>query len=187
MQTIDFAELSRLSDELDARKPYVELIDGIRVPKVSPRTRHSFLQSELGMLFRAWAAGRGGVGTEWRLWLVPTGDQRTSLVPDVAYVANERLDELGDDAYEMPPIAPDVAVEIRSPGDRRRRIERKIELYLSYGARLVLDVDPGTRAIFAHDGTGVQTFHDGDRFEHPAVVGLSFDVRALFDAGERRR
>lgn len=187
MQIIDFAELSRLSDELDARKPYLELIDGVRVPKVSPRTRHSFLQLELGTLFRAWAAGRGSVGTEWRLWLVPTGGQRTSLVPDVAYVSQERLAELGDEAYEMPPFAPDVAVEIRSPGDRRRRIERKIELYLTYGARLVLDVDPATRTIFAHDGSAMRAFRDGDRFQHAAVAGLSFDVSALFDAGERRR
>ena len=185
MQTIDFAELSRLSDDLDARKPYVELIDGVRVPKVSPRTRHTFLQGELYVLFRAWATGRGRVGPEWRLWLVPTGEQRSSLVPDVAYVSQERLDQLGDEAHEMPPFAPDVAVEIRSPGDRRKRIERKIELYLSYGARLVLDVDPRTRTIFAHDGSGMRAFRDGDRFEHGAVPGLEFDVCALFDAGGR--
>jgi Uma2 family endonuclease len=185
VQTIDFAELSRLSDELDARKPYVELIDGVRVPKVSPRTRHSMVQAELLVLFRIWALGRGRAGTEWRLWLVPTGGQRSSLVPDVAYVSQKRLDELGDDAYEMPPFAPDVAVEVRSPGDRRKRIERKIELYLSHGAHLVLDVDPRTRTIFAHDEGGLHAFRDGDRFEHVAVPGLEFEVRALFDAAGR--
>jgi len=36
LHTIDFAELSRLSDELDAEKPYIELIDGRCYP--SPAT-----------------------------------------------------------------------------------------------------------------------------------------------------
>jgi Uma2 family endonuclease len=184
VQTIDFAELSRLSDVLDARKPYLELINGRKVRKVSPKTRHSRLQMKLGTILDAWATGRGVVGTEWRFWLVPTGEERTSLVPDVAYVSNERFNRLDGDAREMPPFAPDIAVEIRSPGDRASNVQRKIELYLAHGSTLVIDVDPQTRRIVLHDASTMSVLPEGDRFEHAAVPGLTFDVRALFASVE---
>lgn len=186
MHTIDFAELARISGELDAEKPYIELIDGIEVPKVSPKTRHSLLQAQLAGILRGWAGEGGVVGTEWRVWLVPTGPRRSSLVPDVAYVAKERLDPLSDQAYEMPPFAPDIVVEIRSPDDRPRNIARKVDLYLKHGAKVVLDVDPDSRVIVAHDSASTRTFRDGDVFEHPAAPGLTFDLRALFDSVKRR-
>jgi Uma2 family endonuclease len=182
LQTIDFSELLRLSDRLDATKPYVELIDGSAQRKVSPKTRHGFLQLELGSILRDWARGRGRAGTEWRFWLVPTGDRRTSLVPDVAFVSQERFATLEGEARESPPFAPDIAIEIRSPGVRERTIQRKIELYLAHGSKLVLDVDPDARRIVVHDGLGTVTIKDGDRFEHASAPGLSFDVTTLFDS-----
>jgi len=182
LQTIDFAELSRLSDELDAEKPYFELIDGLEVQKVSPQSHHSQLQLELGIILKAWVAGQGVVGTEWRFWVIPTGERRTSLVPDVALISNDRYLALDDDAKRMPPFAPDIAVEIRSPDDRQRNIQRKIELYLAHGSRLVLDVDPTEQTIIAHDHFLSRTFKEDQRFEHPEVPGLSFQLRALFES-----
>ena len=67
------------------------------------------------------------------------------------------------------------------PARSSGNIKRKIELYLAYGSQLVLDVDPAKRTITVHDATSIRALHDGDVFEHPAVPGLSFDVRALFD------
>jgi Uma2 family endonuclease len=187
LQTIHFAELSRLSQELDAEKPYFELIEGLEVQKVSPQTRHSRLQGKLFTILDAWANERGIAGTEWRFWLIPTAQRRTSLVPDVAYVSRRRFAALGEDQREMPPFAPDIAVEIRSPGERRRNLQRKVELYLAHGSNLVLDVDPKTRTIVAHDGAASRTFTEHERFEHPAAPGLSIDVRKLFASVEEPR
>ncbi len=184
LQTIDFAELDRLSTELDAEKPYIELIDGLEVRKMSPQTRHGFLQLELGVILRAWAAGQGIVGTEWRFWLVPVGERRASLVPDVAYLSNERFRALPKEARQAPPLAPDIAVEIRSPDDRPRNIQRKIELYLAHGSRLVLDVDPESRQIAAHDRSSTRIFKTGDQFEHPAAAGLAFSLDDLFQSAD---
>lgn len=180
VQTIDYAELSRLSNELDAEKPYFELIDGIRLQKTNGRFTHGRLQLEFGAILDGWADGRGQVGVEWRFWLVPVGDRRTSLVPDVAYVSNDRLSGLEEDPREMPPFAPDIAVEIRDPDDRIRNIQRKVELYLAHGSRLVLDIDPKRRMITAYDASSSRTYREDDRFEHPAADGLTFDVGALF-------
>lgn len=58
--------------------------------------------------------------------------------------------ELAEDARERPRIAPDIAVEVWSPGDRRRTIEEKIELYLGNGAVLVMLVFPKRRTLEFH-------------------------------------
>jgi Uma2 family endonuclease len=55
-----------------------------------------------------------------------------------------------EDARERPRIAPDIVVEIWSPGDRRRKIEGKIALYLDNGCRLVMLVHPKRRTLAFH-------------------------------------
>jgi Uma2 family endonuclease len=188
LQTIDYDELLDISRELDAEKPYLEIIDGVEVPRVSPQLRHSLLEIEFLAVLREWARERGGtLAHEWRFWIVPAGERKTSLVPDVAYLSSERADTLDDLQLEAPPLSPDIAIEIRSPGESERNIQRKTEMYLANGTKLVLDVDPKSRSIIAHDGVRVRTFTEADRFEHPAAPGLTFEVVALFDAAERNR
>jgi len=171
----DEPETDRLFDETE-----VELIDGIEVPKMSPKRRHSVLQLAIGEMLRAWAGERGTVGTEWRFCLEPQTDCETSLVPDIAFVSAERLESLTDDEVEEPPFAPDIAVEIRSPGDRERNVARKIKRHLEHGGRLVLDIQPALRTIVAHDANGRQTFGQADTFNHVEVSGLTFSVGDYF-------
>jgi Uma2 family endonuclease len=102
-------------------------------------------------------------------------------------VTTERLAGLDDDAAEEPPFAPDVAVEIRSPGDRERNILAKVALYLRAGAQLVLDVDPEVCRITAYDASGFKVFNADDIFAHQHAPGLEFEVGRLFAAADRRR
>lgn len=187
MQSIDFAELDRISAELDAEKPYFELIDGIELQKTNGTYTHGRLQVECMTILHSWAAERGEVGIEWRFWLVPNGVRRTGLVPDIAYVSEGRMQTLEGDAIQMPPFAPDIVVEIRADEDRLRNLQRKIDLYFAHGSRLVLDVDPKTRIITAYDRSGTREFRTNQRFEHPEAPGLTFEVGALFASTERRR
>jgi len=167
--------------------PELELLRGIEVSKVSPRRRHALLQLALAVQLRAWAQSRGEVGTEWRFTLVASEPQRTSLVADVAFVSHDRMAMLGDEAAEEPPWAPDIAVEIRSPDDRGRNVQAKIDLYLAHGAQLVLDVDPGRRCVVAHDIAGAHTFAEGTIVTSAAAPGLGIDVSALLRILDRRR
>jgi len=165
----------------------IEVLRGIEIPKMSPRRRHARLQSTLLRIIEEWAGERGEVCPEWRCWISRAPqDEETSLVPDIAFVSLERLAPLGDEDAEEPPFAPDIAVEIRSPGDRERNIRTKAALYLSSGAHLVLDVDPARRVVTAFTGTGEQRYGDGDIFTHSAFPGLSFDVRDLFSSADRK-
>ena len=135
----------------DHEKPYVEFLDGERVPKMSPKGLHSILQTRIGAVLDAWARGRGYAGSEWRFYFPTAEDARwSSLLPDVSYVAQERLQADEPDARSRPRFAPDLAVEILSPGDRASVLARKIALYLAHGARVVLVVRAEQRRVDVH-------------------------------------
>ncbi|HTA39344.1 MAG TPA: Uma2 family endonuclease [Candidatus Acidoferrales bacterium] len=128
-------------------KPAIESIRGRREQKMSPQRRHAIVQARLGILLTNWAGRRGEVGTEWRFYISPPGEAPSSLVPDVAYVSFERLPfDLGE-AREKPEIAPDIAVEILSPGDRPSLLEEKIAIYIANGCRAVVVVDPIAKTV----------------------------------------
>lgn len=94
-------------DEIDdSEKPYIEYLAGRAVPKVSPKRRHGIVQGRLWAIVRECAGSRGDVATEWRCYL-GAEPHRSSLVPDVAFVLNERFAGLTEDEREMPQFAPD--------------------------------------------------------------------------------
>ena len=63
----------------------------------------------------------------------------------VAYLSRRRSSDLDDAEFECPPLAPDIAIEIASPGDRPRRIAHKTGVYLAAGTALVVTVHPAAR------------------------------------------
>ena len=72
-------------------------------------------------------------------------DPDTVRIPDVAFVRHERL---------PPPLvsgraalAPDLAVEIRSPNDRPGEVQRKVADYFAAGVQLVWLVDPDEQTV----------------------------------------
>jgi Uma2 family endonuclease len=170
---------------LPETKPETEWILGRAVQKVSPRRTHAKLQTVLGAELMRWAEGRGEVGTEWRFRIAPPGQIRRPLVPDVAYVSNERLRGLDDSDLELPPFAPDVAIEILSPGDRSRYGEHKIGVYLAGGSSLVVVVDPSRRRVTLHDANTVRTLDEADVLAHAALPGFRLSLAELFAATDR--
>ena len=46
--------------------------------------------------------------------------------------------------------APDLAVEVLSPGDPRDMIERKLEKYFQHGTRLAWVADPKRQTVIVH-------------------------------------
>jgi len=159
-------------------KPAVEYLDGRAYRKVSPRIAHAVAQSNLCAIARGCVGDRGVVGTELHVYPGRVDGTDTVLVPDVAIVTWERVDAARRIGEE--PRSPDVAIEVRSPSNDLHYRERKIERYLSTGTLLVLDVDPESRAIVAHDGDGVERFECGQRLRRASVPWLEFDVDEAF-------
>jgi len=165
----------------DIDKPYVEQIYDCREPKVSPKWRHGQLQIRIGAVIHRWAMGRGGVGSEVRCYLVSGEEWPSSLVPDVAYYSFMRLPRnLDDDLRERPRIAPDIAVEIISPGDRRPSLAQKIELYLRHGSVVVIVVDPEHRTIAFHGRNVRETVEARGCVPVPPYADLILDCDEIF-------
>ena len=73
----------------------------------------------------------------------------TLLCPDVAFVAKGRL-AAGALRWSFPEIAPDLAVEVLSPGDRPAEVRAKVAEYLRLGVRCVWVFDLGARRVQVH-------------------------------------
>ncbi len=73
----------------------------------------------------------------------------TVLAPDVSFVRQERIPPTGlPKAYW--PGAPDLAVEVVSPGDTAKEVARKVEDWLAAGARAVWVVNPKRLTVMIH-------------------------------------
>jgi len=166
---------------IPAAKPAIELIDGQLVQKMSPQTRHQILEKRWLFVLDSWAGARGEALTEWRFQFRAPGHRFGSLVPDLAFLSREAMDELGPAAAEIPPQAPDIAVEILSPGHSERTLAWKIGAYLAAGTRVVLIVDPPNRTVIAHSVDGVQRFGPGEIVVHAAMPGFAYSIDEMFD------
>jgi Uma2 family endonuclease len=168
-------------------KPAFELIDGYLEQKMSPTQRHQRLEVRWTDALNAWANGRGEALHEWRHRFTAPGFRFASLVPDVAYNTKASLDELGPSASQMPPRAPNVAVEILSEGDSERSLMWKVRAYLAAGTRVIFIVDPPNRTVIAYDRRFVSIgeynamrFGPGHVVTHPLMPGFAFSVDAMF-------
>ena len=93
---------------------------------------------DLGMMF--------GAETGFRLARSPD----TVRAPDIAFIAKQSLPaEMPREAYW--PGAPDLAVEVLSPGDRTGEIDEKIEAWLEAGTRAVWIVDPKLQTVTVYE------------------------------------
>lgn len=121
-----------------------------------------------------------------RVYAAETGfvlarDPDTVRAPDAAFVAAERLsarERLGP-YFEG---APDLAVEVLSPGDDRGAALRKVEDYLAAGCRTVWLIEPAARTVTAHrPGTEPETLGEGQVLHgDPTLPGFRLPVADLF-------
>jgi Uma2 family endonuclease len=163
-------------------KPATEFILDEYVQKMSPRGGHSFAQSWFLRTFYRMAeeAGRGRSGGEWDFFLTLPGESPKQLVPDVAFLSYERVAYEDDEAAQIPRVAPNVAVEILSPGDRRDVRREKIRVYLAAGSELVIFADPEPQTITLFDTAGERRLSGDEVVDHPALHGLRFTVADVF-------
>jgi Uma2 family endonuclease len=165
---------------LPETRPETEWVRGRPLQKVSPLRNHARLQLALGAALNTWAHGRGEVGTEWRFRITPPHEITRPLVPDIAFVTNARLHALQGNDLQQPPLAPDVAVEILSPGDERIDVDHKIGVYLRSGTTLVIVVDAAQRIVELHDAHGLQIRREHDLLEHTALPAFIYSIAELF-------
>jgi Uma2 family endonuclease len=161
---------------------HYELVEG-RVVRVSPPgSRHAVLTTRIARLLEQHAeANHLGAVMAVGGFKIAT-DPDTVREPDIAFVNRRRIPETGvPDGYWPGP--PDLAIEIRSPGDRPWEVRAKIDDYLARGVRLVWVVDPKQKTVTTHapQSPGVTLGEDDVLDAGDVVPGFSCPVRRLFD------
>ena len=108
-------------------------------------------------------------------------DPDTALGPDVAFVRTGRLPQ-GTDESRLWPVAPDLAVEVYSPGDRAGEMATKVGAYLDAGVQLVWVVYPKRHNVVEYAPGGQERIlGDDDALDGGSVLpGFSHPVRDLW-------
>lgn len=157
----------------------VELVKGVLVVRELPGLRHARVALDLAIRLGTYvrAAGLGRVYAEAGFKLATDPD--TVRGPDLAFIGRDRLPD--PEPAGFPDFAPDLVVEVLSPGDRAGEVLAKVADWLSAGTRLVWVIDPARRAarVYRHDGTeailGVDDTLDGE----DVVAGFSCPVSEI--------
>ena len=84
------------------------------------------------------------------------------LSPDVSFVARSRLRKIFVAPDKFLAGAPDLAVEVLSPSDRIRLVERKLDHYFDHGTRLAWVVDWRKKQVHVYTPDSIETLRHGN-------------------------
>ena len=163
-------------------KPATEWILGRAVQKMSPRERHSRVQGAFALYLGLWARQThlGRVGPEWDFRLAPPGEERRTLVPDVAYLSYDRIARDDEPGAQFPIVAPNVVVEVLSPDDRRAHVEEKRRVYFACGTEAVIEADPISETLCVFESGASRKLSGEDLLTCGALPSFSVRVADLF-------
>ena len=168
-----------------------EIIDGELHVSKQPSWNHQRAGSQVWRALENWNDETGlGEATEAPGLIFAEDDD---VAPDIVWVSNARLEGALDSAGHLR-IAPDLIVEVLSPGSRNERRDRelKLALYSRQGVKEYWIVDCGLRRvlIFRRVGDALEpaaTLTDDDALSSPLLPGFSCPLRRLWSSRATRR
>lgn len=170
-------------DEMPDDGNRYELIDGVIFMSRAPSLDHQFIVGQLSFLFGsclvANPVGKAfpGPGIVF--------DKLNGVIPDFVYVSNERFDTVTDGIRFVG--APDLVVEILSPGrenEERDRFDKRY-LYSKFEVRenWIIDSELRQLEIFRLQGSTLEPFATltgDDKVSSSVLTDLRFAARELF-------
>jgi Uma2 family endonuclease len=161
-----------------------ELIDGEHYVTPSPNTKHQRVLGRLHLLIGTWLETHR-IG---QVFFAPYDVVFTDVdivEPDLLYFSNERAAQVITPKHARG--APEIVVEIASPGTRRRDETIKRRLYEREGVTeyWVVDPDLDVVRVYGREGTGfaraVELAHEaGDTLTTPLLPGLEMPLDRIF-------
>jgi Uma2 family endonuclease len=174
----DYKTLSASTDERH------ELIDGDLYMVPSPTVSHQVISRNLVLRLGQYVSTTGcGVMLYAPLDVVlGEGEKRSVVQPDILFISNERAGIVTDDEIVG---APDLIIEILSPGTAERDMGVKMVLYARAGVREYWLVDPKSARIevlsLGHRGYEKPIRYErGDRLTSKVVPGFEIAVDDVF-------
>jgi Uma2 family endonuclease len=108
-----------------------------------------------------------------------------AAIPDLVFLTNEQLERVGDGPHIHE--APELAVEIVSPGRENARRDREVkrQVYGKFGVKEYWIVDPATRSVEVYRLTRgtlklAATLKGEDEITSPALPGFGCKVSRVF-------
>jgi Uma2 family endonuclease len=146
-----------------------------------PGTEARYELTEGQLVLTSPAGGeQGDLASELNMRIRMFAKQHRVRAPDVGFIVLARWPGKLPKGYT--PTAPDLAVEVVSPGDSRRDIREKLRDYLRYRVRMVWMIRPATRTVTLHRPTGRRTLTLDDQIDGGDVLpGLKIPIRDVFD------
>jgi Uma2 family endonuclease len=174
MTTEEFERLSETKQR--------ELVRGKVVETMPPGAEHGSLALTIAILLRNWLKQnnlKGYVAVESGYVLARNPD--TTRGPDVSYIRAERIPKTG-----IPKgfwrLAPDLAVEVVSPGETADEIRDKVHDFLAAGTPLVWVVYPRTKEVIVHTPDGLaRTYGINDVLESDVLPDFKCKVKDFFE------
>ncbi len=160
-----------------------ELVEGRVVPMVPTGGEHGGCENKLG--FHLWAfvePRKFGEVMVGEVGIYTHRNPDTVRAADVLFISSERYARRKSKTGFLD-VAPDLVVEILSPGDSFAEVMRKIREYFACGVRLIWIVDPAARTVTAYRSlTDVREFGEDDDLPGDDVLpGFSLRVSRLFE------
>lgn len=160
-----------------------ELIRGVLHQTVSTGAEHGKIVVNLSILMGSFIKmGRLGwvIASDAGVRLERNPD--TVREPDIAFISAEKM-PLETRVPGYVEVVPDLVVEIISPNDRPVAAYDKAQMWLRFGVRLVLLVDPDARTVTVlPQDAPAQTLTDTDTLDGGDVLpGFTCPVQDIFD------
>lgn len=155
-----------------------ELIEGEHQILPPPKSGHSIIAH------RAWKAL--GPLERFGTVLFEAGyklsqDPGTWIQPDVSFLPSERIKSTPGDGYFLGAL--ELAVEVVSPSETARQLERKVKLLLGSGAQAVWVIYPESHEVQVHTPGGTSAILSlGENLTLPGLLpDWQFPVARLFE------
>jgi len=158
-----------------------ELIDGELYMVPSPTPRHQDIVLNIASIMREFVIANDlGKISVSPLDVILSNDD--VLQPDIMFITKERLDIVAENNIQG---APDLVIEVLSPGTAGRDRTIKRARYARFGVREYWIVEPISRSIevlrASREGfETVRVYADGTNLESPVLPNLRLDVTSVF-------
>ena len=111
---------------------------------------------------------------------------RQVRAPDVTFVRRERLPDGRVPREPIPALSPTLPIEVLSPSNTKREMERKLRDYFDAGAELVWYIDPDTQSatVYTAADKPLKVGPDGVLDGGEVLPGFELSLRRLFSESE---
>ena len=158
-----------------------ELIHGELISMTPAGFEHGRIAAEIGWALKEYVKRRPlGTVTGAETGFQIGRDPDTVRAPDAAFICADRVPPTP--VRGVFPEAPDLAVEVVSPGDRASEVAAKVRDWLAAGCRMVWVIDPETTTVTVYRGRDqIAILGSSDALVGDDVLpGFSVQVGSLF-------